>query len=378
MKPAVAVPAIAALVYRAWSRKSLTPPGIAVALLTAVAHAVHPWSVFFTLLAVFFLTGTAATKVPLPSHPAALHSATDTGPQVKHDVKARLTQSSSGASGGEGARTHVQVLANSLVASALILLHTWQLSRSAQSDTECWAPASHLPVVGIVANYAAVASDTLSSELGLLSKSRPRLITAPWRAVPPGTNGGVSPAGLAAAIAGALVISLTAVALTPFCREWDAPSKAAFVAAMTSVGVFGSLLDSLLGALLQASVVDVRTGKVVEGAGGRKVPVHSAGSLHSKQRAKIRSAAASRGDGVASSSGVDAGAAKVVVVDSAAKAGSILPEDGKHNESRRVETGRDILSNNGVNFVMAASASVAAMAGAAFIWDIPFSTILAI
>lgn len=223
-----------------------------------------------------------------------------------------------------------------------------------------------------------MASDTLSSELGLLSKSRPRLITAPWRAVPPGTNGGVSPAGLAAAVAGALVISLTAVALTPFCREWDAPSKAAFVAAMTSVGVFGSLLDSLLGALLQASVVDVRTGKVVEGAGGRKVPVHSAGSLHSKQRAKIRSAAASRGDGVASSSGVDAGAAKVVL-DSAARAGSILPEDGKHNnESRRVETGRDILSNNGVNFVMAASASVAAMAGAAFVWDIPFSTILAI
>ncbi|KAL1646936.1 hypothetical protein SLS58_003072 [Diplodia intermedia] len=363
MKPAVAVPATAALVYRAWSRKSLTPLGIAAALLTAVAHAVHPWSVFYALLAVFFLIGTAATK-------------------VKHDVKARLTQSSSGASGGEGARTHVQVLANSLVASALILLHTWQLSRSAPSSTsaDCWAPASHLPVVGIVANYAAVAADTLSSELGLLSKSRPRLITAPWRAVPPGTNGGVSAAGLLAGVAGAFAISLTAAVLAPFCRGWDASSKAAFVAAMTAVGVFGSLLDSLLGALLQASVVDVRTGKVVEGAGGRKVPVHSAGSLHLKQRAKVRSAAASHEQGVgavASSSGVDAGpvAAKA---ESARKAGSILPEDGKHNESRRVETGRDILSNNGVNFVMAASASVVAMAGAAFVWDIPFSAIVAV
>ncbi|OMP88083.1 Transmembrane protein 19 [Diplodia seriata] len=360
MKPAVAVPATAALVYRAWSRKSLTPLGIAAAFLTAVVHAVHPWSVFYALLAVFFLVGTAATK-------------------VKHDVKARLTQSSSGASGGEGARTHVQVLANSLVASALILLHTWQLSHSAPSSADCWAPASHLPVVGIVANYAAVAADTLSSELGLLSKSRPRLITAPWRAVPPGTNGGVSAAGLLAAVAGAFVISLTAAVLTPFCREWDASSKAAFVAAMTSVGVFGSLLDSLLGALLQASVVDVRTGKVVEGAGGRKVPVHSAGSLHLKQRAKVRSAAASHEQGVgsvASSSGVDAPVA--AKAESARKAGSILPEDGKHNESRRVETGRDILSNNGVNFVMAASASVVAMVGAAFVWDIPFSAIVAV
>jgi uncharacterized membrane protein len=63
MKPFVAVPAIAALVYRAWSRKSLTPVGILTALATAIVHAVHPWSVFFALLAVFFLAGNAATKV---------------------------------------------------------------------------------------------------------------------------------------------------------------------------------------------------------------------------------------------------------------------------------------------------------------------------
>jgi hypothetical protein len=63
MKPVIAVPAVAALVYRAWSRKSLTPFGIIVAALTAVAHAIHPWSVCFVLLAVFFVSGTAVTKV---------------------------------------------------------------------------------------------------------------------------------------------------------------------------------------------------------------------------------------------------------------------------------------------------------------------------
>jgi hypothetical protein len=63
MKPVIAVPAVAALVYRAWSRKSLTPLGIIVAAMTAVAHAVHPWSIFFALLVVFFLGGTTATKV---------------------------------------------------------------------------------------------------------------------------------------------------------------------------------------------------------------------------------------------------------------------------------------------------------------------------
>ena len=30
-------------------------------------------------------------------------------------------------------------------------------------------------------------------------------------------------------------------------------------------------MDSALGSLLQASVVDIRTGKVVEGSGGKKV-----------------------------------------------------------------------------------------------------------
>jgi uncharacterized membrane protein len=63
MKSIVAVPAIAALVYRAYSRKSLTPVGIFTAFATAVVHAVHPWSVFFALLAVFFLAGTTVTKV---------------------------------------------------------------------------------------------------------------------------------------------------------------------------------------------------------------------------------------------------------------------------------------------------------------------------
>ena len=61
--PYIAAPAILGLVYRAYSRKSLTPFGIVVAALTAVVHAIHPWSIFFALLVVFFLAGTAVTRV---------------------------------------------------------------------------------------------------------------------------------------------------------------------------------------------------------------------------------------------------------------------------------------------------------------------------
>lgn len=63
VNPAIAVPAVSALVYRAWSRKTLTPAGILAAFLTAVVHVLHPWIAPFLLLAVFYLAGSRATKV---------------------------------------------------------------------------------------------------------------------------------------------------------------------------------------------------------------------------------------------------------------------------------------------------------------------------
>jgi hypothetical protein len=77
-----------------------------------------------------------------------------TSSQVKHDIKAKLTQSANGASGGEGSRNHVQVIANSGVASILILLHLWHLKKSGRYDYSkdlCWEHESDALVVGIVA-----------------------------------------------------------------------------------------------------------------------------------------------------------------------------------------------------------------------------------
>lgn len=335
MHPYIAAPVTLGLVYRAYSRKSLTPLGIAVAGLTAVVHAIHPWSVFFALLIVFFLAGTTVTK-------------------VKHDVKANLTLSSSGSSGGEGARTHIQVLANSVVASVLILLHYRQLrtGRTFGESDECWAYGNDLLVVGIVSNYAAVAADTFSSELGILSKSNPRLLTS-WnfRQVPPGTNGGVSLVGTLAGFAGAFVIALTSVILVPFCAAdptirgkvfgnkpglqggsgWGWREKILFVVAVTIWGGLGSVLDSALGGWFQASVVDGRTGKVIEGTGGKKVLV----------------------------------------------AGSRTPANKKSDEpSRRVESGFGLLDNNAVNVLMAFLMSIGGMLITSYVWHVPLPSIL--
>ncbi|KAI9893181.1 MAG: hypothetical protein M1814_000729 [Vezdaea aestivalis] len=352
MKLIIAVPCTLALVYRSISRNSLTPVGTIVAALTATAHAIHPWSLFFTLLVVFFLGGTAVTK-------------------VKHNVKARLTLSASGASGGEGPRTHVQVLANSGVASVLILLHAWQLSQRKKLDAaadQCWGYGSDVLVVGAIANYAAVAADTFSSELGILSKSSPRLITSPTlRKVPAGTNGGVTAFGLLAGLGGAAMIAVTTVAIAPFCSgghsvSWTLQQRAHLALAITVFGGLGSVLDSFLGGWLQASVIDVRSGKIVEGDGGRKVLVigSSSQALRSSEIAETRSRVG-KGEGPASLPNTSA---------------LISDHKGGESSSRQIESGRAILDNNAVNLLMAALISVDAMATAMWWWDIPLSSIL--
>lgn len=118
------------------------------------------------------------------------------------------------------------------------------------------------------------------------------------RKTPPGTNGGITFLGVLAAGAGSTIIGLISVILLPYCPSsidghgihlsegrahvsfgdsgdhgppWGIREKALFVAFITAVGVSGSLLDSLLGAVFQKSVVDIRTQKIVEGPNGTTV-----------------------------------------------------------------------------------------------------------
>lgn len=51
------------LVAYALKRNKLTTGGVFAGILMAVAHMIHPWPAFFWLLILFFLFGTAVTKV---------------------------------------------------------------------------------------------------------------------------------------------------------------------------------------------------------------------------------------------------------------------------------------------------------------------------
>lgn len=282
------------------------------------------------------------------------------------------------------------VFANSGVASILTLLHAYQLYRREDSEIQCYPWPGDLLVVGIIANYAAVAADTFSSELGILSKSQPRLITSlNFRKVPPGTNGGVTGYGLGAGLLGSLVIVAASIALTPFCNPkegWGLMRRNRFAFAMAIWGALGSVLDSLLGGWLQQSVVDTRSGRIVEGAGGKKVLVSKAGpnSMHYKKRAEVKAKLLS-GEGKDSIPTQPTNTEIEEELDEKmggmdkynAKKKFRQPSFGDEKPSRIVESGAlGILDNNEVNFLMALTMSLGSMVVASWFWEVPFSSIL--
>jgi uncharacterized membrane protein len=343
--------------------------------------------------------------------------------QVKKDVKEKLTIQSTGSSGGEGPRTHIQgmpqftiwlrnllicceVLANSGVASILILLSAYRLSQRPESSktSDCYPWGGDLLIVGIIANYAAVAADTFSSELGILSESRPRLITSlSLRKVPKGTNGGVTIWGLVAGFLGSLIIVATAMSFIPFCGlpmypllggekhtverglagsiSWNVEQLIYFGGGMVIWGGLGSVLDSFLGGWLQQSVVDTRSGRVVEGVGGPN-------SFHFEKRAEVKAKLyGSEGkDAIPKTAGspdLSKGRRVEGVLDEKMgwtnrydpSVNARKPNFGDGEPSRTVVSGLRILDNNEVNFLMALTMSLGAIAIAGWAWDVPFRSI---
>jgi uncharacterized protein (TIGR00297 family) len=129
-----------------------------------------------------------------------------------------------------------QVLANGGAAGLCVLLHVL-------FPGEAW------PWAAFAGALAAANADTWATELGVLSRTRPRLITT-GQVVETGTSGGITLAGTAAAMGGSFLIASLAVIL------WQGNGLAlalpVWLIWILLSGTAGSLLDSLLGATLQA------------------------------------------------------------------------------------------------------------------------------
>jgi len=108
------------------------------------------------------------------------------------------------------------------------------------SSTAILALALGFPF-GFFAAFASALADTLSSEIGILSKKKPILITS-LEQVEAGTDGGVTSLGMMAAIAGAAIIGIVHFIL------WQ---NLFLFGVLIVSGVFGSLVDSFFGAAFE-------------------------------------------------------------------------------------------------------------------------------
>ncbi|MDK1029436.1 MAG: DUF92 domain-containing protein [Anaerolineae bacterium] len=106
-------------------------------------------------------------------------------------------------------------------------------------------PGETWPWLGFAAALAAVNADTWATELGVLNRTSPRLITNLRVLVEKGTSGGVSMLGTLASLAGAMVIGFLAELLFSIGITW------LIFLPVTVAGFLGALFDSFLGATVQ-------------------------------------------------------------------------------------------------------------------------------
>ncbi|HLH60927.1 MAG TPA: DUF92 domain-containing protein [Ktedonobacteraceae bacterium] len=111
---------------------------------------------------------------------------------------------------------------------------------------------------GFTGALATANADTWATELGVLSRQDPRLITSGKR-VSPGTSGGITLLGTTASALGAFSLGLVFWGLQRFPRSF---ASLPFVALLS--GLAGSFFDSLLGATVQAMYYCPICGKETE------------------------------------------------------------------------------------------------------------------
>jgi uncharacterized protein (TIGR00297 family) len=150
----------------------------------------------------------------------------------------------------KGSRRDIgQALANGGAAAGLAAL-AWLVQ----------APAAELLVVAMTGALATVNADTWATELGILNRRQPRLITT-FQPAPAGTSGAISLVGTLAALAGALFIALMMVGLS---SAIGSPVALALLWIVPVAGLLGALFDSLLGATVQAQYQSADIGHPTE------------------------------------------------------------------------------------------------------------------
>ena len=203
MTPALAAAISACIALAAWRARSLDRGGALAAWTVGTAVlAAAGWTGGAALLA-FFVSASALSRIP-EAQPTTLDPKGS-----RRDARQVYANGAAAALGG------LLVLAGALPSSAGLWI--------------------------ITASLAAAAADTWATSIGSASRRGPHDLLS-GKPVSPGTSGGVTPLGTAGAVGGALVVSLPAAF----------SGHSALLVAGTIIGAGGMLLDSAVGATVQA------------------------------------------------------------------------------------------------------------------------------
>lgn len=214
----------AIIAYSAYRKRALDASGSAVGAAVGTAILVAGGFPAYALLVGFFLSSTAVGKL-FPG-------------LRRHD---RVEEKGD-------RRDALQVLANSGAGAIAAVLY-------AATKNPIW-------LVAFATSFAEANADTWASEIGVLYKKLPRSILS-GKELPAGASGGVSPLGFFASALGAAFIGLLFAAAygtsQPPRLSWGI---VAFIAA--GGGFAGAIIDSVLGAAVQAQYSCVVTGRYTE------------------------------------------------------------------------------------------------------------------
>lgn len=141
-----------------------------------------------------------------------------------------------------GVRDHWQVAANGGLGGILVLLNS--------------AYPSDLFYIIYVSSLSAVCADTWATEIGTLRKTRTYNILT-FKRIEQGMSGGVSLTGTLGGMLGSFIISLSGI-------WWIESNIYQYILIIVLAGVFGSFIDSVLGAALQAQFKCGVCGKITE------------------------------------------------------------------------------------------------------------------
>lgn len=147
-----------------------------------------------------------------------------------------------------GKRDFTQVIANGLPSFIFGLIY--------------YITGNYIYILGFTTALASANADTWASEIGILSKKDPVSIIT-WEPIEKGVSGGISPLGIMASLFGAgfiAVISVVGYILSFGINEY----LLAFFLLSTLGGFLGSIIDSILGATVQAKYISCISNTLTE------------------------------------------------------------------------------------------------------------------